>query len=408
MPYPDSAAASDDSATPLAAFSDYLETLPDYRDRREAGDDDPLDDPGRRPPNAHARHQVLRDAAVAFAANATVTRYTDLVRPAFLANTAGDPAIAFPPLIHPPDPDLGDPDSQTGAPVAPAIELLWNYWLEEGLLPETIRIITATFANRHLRDRVPVPLLGLSPLTPLHNELWAYAQDKPHRLKPRVRAALYAHEYGLTPAGRRADRVVETRTRFIPSFHRLLHTAARFFADLDDLTRQATNTYPLFIALRDCHLVLADGADNTYGAAVVTCRAEFLVMQHLLSEPDLGNFLGNPMAVHTDPWIGIVDAMAALQGWETPSGALFLDLANTGERLLLSIRLGAWAGAGIGDAQVRTWVLAFRADVDHYIAAYRAVTGVDLARQADNRPPAALLTAARASGKRRPRFRGRR
>ena len=243
MPYPDSAAASDDCATPLAAFSDYLETLPDYRDRSEgAGVRHLVDDPGGRPPSAFARHQVLRDAAVAFAANATVTRYTDLVRPAFLANTAGDPAIAFLP-DHRPDPDLGDPDSQTGAPAAPAIELLWNYWLEEGLLPETIRIITATFANRHLRDRVPVPLLGLSPLTPLHNALWAYAQDKPHRLKPRVRAALYAHEYGLTPAGRRADRVVETRTRFIPSFHRLLHTAARFFADLDDLTRQAT-TYP--------------------------------------------------------------------------------------------------------------------------------------------------------------------
>ena len=88
MPYP-AAAASDDCATPLAAFSDYLETLPDYRDRSEGAGDDSVDDPGGRPPSAFARHQVLRDAAVAFAANATVTRYTDLVRPAFLANTAG-------------------------------------------------------------------------------------------------------------------------------------------------------------------------------------------------------------------------------------------------------------------------------------------------------------------------------
>ena len=73
-----------------------------------------------------------------------------------------------------------------------------------------------------------------------------------------------------------------------------------------------------------------------------------------------------------------VDAMKKLQGWTDVTMTYFRDLARFGEQLLLSIRYGNWS-----DRQTPThaanWARDWRAEIQSYIHAYRAVTGVDLA-----------------------------
>ena len=131
----------------------------------------------------------------------------------------------------------------------------------------------------------------------------------------------------------------------------MIHHAHQFFQELDDLTVQP-DAFPLYRALRDCHLVLSQGAHNQYGEMAVAARAEFLVMQSILAEPQMREFLGGrPMTPYPEPWMDRVDTMKSIQGWTDTSIMHFHDLATLGEQLVLTIRLGNWVEADAQDAR---------------------------------------------------------
>ena len=65
----------------------------------------------------------------------------------------------------------------------------------------------------------------------------------------------------------------------------------------------------------------------------------------------------------------------------------FRDLAVFGEQLLLGIRFGAWTTVNDPE-QAANWARYWRPEVQGYIHAYRAVTGVDLTRRAERSMPA--------------------
>ncbi len=69
--------------------------------------------------------------------------------------------------------------------------------------------------------------------------------------------------------------------------------------------------------------------------------------------------------------------MKKLQGWTDINVLHFRNLATFGEQVLLSIRYGAWADA-YEPKQAANWARFWRAEVQGYVHAYRAVTGVDL------------------------------
>ena len=110
-----------------------------------------------------------------------------------------------------------------------AVELIWSYWHEEGMLVQTLNHILARFQNRRTGPGPdPMARFDLSPLRPLRNLLFEWAEDESDRLTVRRRAAEYEYEYGLSLVGRavpRAGLFVESRTTFIQAFHQLLHTA---------------------------------------------------------------------------------------------------------------------------------------------------------------------------------------
>ena len=71
------------------------------------------------------------------------------------------------------------------------LELIWNYWLEEGMLVQMINALSWRFQNRRgMGDRDPLAMLEIDPLRGLNNLLWGWVQDEEHRLydpAPRLR-----------------------------------------------------------------------------------------------------------------------------------------------------------------------------------------------------------------------------
>jgi hypothetical protein len=267
------------------------------------------------------------------------------------------------------------------------LELIWSYWQEQGMLVQTINALTLRFQNRKSFERDPLINLELDPLRPLNNLLWGFAQDEFNRLSVQRRAYEYDHHYGLTLQGKAIKnfRSVDSRSKFLEAFHNLLYRAAMFFREDDDTTIVA-DAFPLLNALREVHIILAEGAHNQFGDLPWTARREMLIMQWLLARPEIKEFLrGRHMVPYQESWMGAVDDMRRLQGWGDVTITHFHELAKYGEQILLSIRYGDWID--INDQEhARNWARYWRPEIQRYIHAYMATTGVDLSTEiTDNR-----------------------
>jgi hypothetical protein len=261
------------------------------------------------------------------------------------------------------------------------IELIWSYWHEEGMLMQTINAISQRFQNvRGFSDRNPLLNMELDPLRPLNNLLWGFVQDETDRLTVARRDLEYRHEYGLAIYGkatRALPPVAESRSKFLEAFHNLLHQTSIFYKQ-DFQTTVIADGFPLLNALKEVHLVLAQGAGNQSRDLPWTARKEMLIVQYLLARSETRDFLqSRAMVPYKEPWMPQVDAMKSLQGWSDVTVTHFRDLATFGEQLLLSIRYGDWIDVN-DENSAKNWARYWRPEVQGYMHAYRAVTGVDL------------------------------
>lgn len=337
---------------------------------------------GNGPRFGGGRYEQVRDAAREYVEDRAISDIDDLL-PSRGYERGRQEAL---------DDDFLELVADVGERALPAVELIWNYWQEEGMLVQTLNVILARFQNRRLPGRDPLARFDVAPLLPLRGLLWGFAEDETHRMTVRRRAAEYEYEYGLPLIGRAVPprgANVERRSAFLESFHQVLHQAHVLFKEIDDLTI-SPDAFPLYQSLRDCHLVLSQGSHNQYGEMAVAARAEFLVMQYLLAQAPMREFLGGrPMTPYPETWMDRVDTMKSIQGWDDVSVMHYHDLAEVGERLVLTIRLGNWVPATAGHAL--TWATMFRPHIQRYVAAYRSVTGVDLARRPNAELPATLI-----------------
>lgn len=261
------------------------------------------------------------------------------------------------------------------------VELIWSYWHEEGMLVQAKNAISLRFQNKlNPAIRNPLANLTVDPLRPLGNLLWGYVQDEQHRLTLQRRAYEYDHEYGLTLVGKAVPALqsVDSRSKFLEAFHNLLNSCMNFYKE-ENNKMVIPDAFPLLNALKEVHLILAEGAHNQFGDLPWTARAEMLMQQWLLARPEMREFLSRrPMMPYTEAWMAPVDAMKSLQGWTDVSVIHFRDLGAFGEQILLSIRYGNWND--VNDAEeARNWALYWRNEIQSYVHAYRSVTGVDLA-----------------------------
>ena len=260
------------------------------------------------------------------------------------------------------------------------IELIWSYWHEEGMLAQTVAAVSRRFQNlRGPGDRDPLAHLEIDPLRPLNNILWGYLQDEQNRLSVRRRAYEYDHHYGLTLYGKVVPRLhsADSRSKFLEGFHNLLNLGAVFFKEDNDTTVIADG-FPLLNALKEVHLTLAQGAHNQFGDLPWTARAEMLLQEWILARPEMRDFLqSRAMVPYKEAWMPQVDTMKTVQGWSDVTVTHFRDLGVYGEQILLSIRYGDWIDVNDEDS-AKNWARYWRSEIQGYLHAYRAVTGIDL------------------------------
>lgn len=276
----------------------------------------------------------------------------------------------------------------------PLIELIWSYWMEEGGLVQSMNAVGLRFQNMSTRENDPLASLEIDPLRPLNNLLWGFIQDDQHRLTIERRAYEYSHHYGFNLVGKAVPqlRPADNRSRFIEAFHILMGLCVEFFKQMDDTTVVADG-FPILNALREVHLLLSQGAHNQFRDLPTTARIEMMMQQWLLGRPEFREFLPRRnMVALPEPWMHSVESMKKLQAWGDGNTFQFWQLATTGEQVLASIRYGNWNM--ITDANnAANWANFFRPEIQTYIHAYRAVTGVDIGsvEPADPRAPSLHL-----------------
>jgi hypothetical protein len=273
------------------------------------------------------------------------------------------------------------------------LELIWSYWHEEGMLVQTMNAITWRFQNRRgAGDRDRLAILEIDPLRPLNNFIWGYVQDEQSRLSVARRTYEYGHHYGLTLLGKAVPTVrgADSRSRFLEAFHNLLLLCTVLYHGDDDTTVVADG-FPILNALKEVHLLLTQGAHNQYGDLPWTARQEMLMQEWLLARPEFREFLPSRIMVdYPEPWMDRVETMKTLQGWTDTSVMHFRDLGVFGEQILLGIRFGAWPSV-IEPEFAANWARYWRPEIQGYVHAYRAATGVDLTERVDATLPALLL-----------------
>lgn len=259
-------------------------------------------------------------------------------------------------------------------------ELIWSYWMEEGMLVHTLNAIARRFQNKRSHRGVdPLANLDLDPLRSLNNLIWGYIQDAPNRLTHVRRTFEYDHQYGLSlfAAGGVKPNSADSRSFFIEAFNNLLYRCSIFYKEADNLFK-VPDAFPVLNALREVHLLLAEGAGSQFGDLPITARTEMMMEQYILSRPEIREFLGGRIMVpYDEPWMDKVDTMKTLQGWPGASISYFRDLATFGEEIILSIRWISWSQVNNRDV-AREWALVFRDAIQRYLHCYQAVTGVDL------------------------------
>lgn len=265
------------------------------------------------------------------------------------------------------------------------LELIWSYWHEEGMLVQSLNAISMRFQNKRLRATGGDPLshLELDPLRPLNNILWGYIQEEQHRLTIPRRTYEYDHHYGLRLYGKAVPELqpADSRSKFLEAFHNLLHRCSVFYKE-DDNTMIISDAYPVLNALKEVHLLLAQGAHNQFGDLPWTARVEMLIQQWIMARPEIRDFLqSRAMVPYKEDWMPQVDTMKKMQGWTDTTVTHFGELGVFGEQILLSIRYGDWIDV-TDQMQAKNWARYWRPEIQGYIHAYRAVTGVDLTLEA--------------------------
>ncbi len=259
------------------------------------------------------------------------------------------------------------------------LELIWSYWHEEGMLVQTMNAISLRFQNKRRHAQDPLANLTLDPLRPLTNIVWGFIQDENNRLSLQRRAYEYDNQYGITLVGKAVPRLesADSRSQFIKAFHNLLYRTAMFYREDDDATITA-DAFSLLNALREVHIILAEGAHNQFGDLPWTARHEMLTMQWMLARPEMREFLRGRFSVpYQETWMGPVDDMKRLQGWTDVTITHFRELGVYGEQIVLSIRYGDWIDVN-DQEQARNWARDWRPEIQRYMHAYFAVSGVDL------------------------------
>jgi hypothetical protein len=261
----------------------------------------------------------------------------------------------------------------------PGLELIYNYWMDEGYISKTLLAITERYRNKPGRRSEKLISFTLDPLRRVNNLLMDYIKDLRNGefFTSEERSLEYQNQYGYYLHGKNHNAGVDVRSNFHTAFNKLLNECSRYFRQAYNRTIDA-DAFPVLIALQDLNIILATGNNNQAVAFTKRARIELLIEQNILNRPEIGEYLKERLMVpYKQDWMKRVDTMKSLQGWNPVSSRIFNDLAETGEMILMSVRYVDWSNIDNKDF-AEAWAGYFRNEIQLYILRYNAVTGIDL------------------------------
>ena len=366
------------SPVTYAEFRKFLEA--------EWGRGEEYDDANSWPVFGGKPYEALRSAARDFVAQAKVTSFGDLLPPGYADGKLAEAETQFPAVQLPRD---------ARTPYLPGVELIWNYWLEEGMLVQTLNVILARFQNRRLPGRDPLVRFDVTPLLPaaqppvgLRRGRDAPAHRPPSRGRVRVRVRVLAHRSrrASTAHGGRAPQRLHRdlppgavpRPPLLQGARRP-HRAGRRVPALPGAAR-----LPHRALAGHAEPVRRDGRRRTrrvHRDAEHPGRAADAGVPRRSADDALPRGVDGPGRQHeVDPGLDRHEHHAlqrpgrrSASSWSSPSGSA------TGPT------------PSVGGAEAATWAQAFRYGIQKYAAAYRTATGVDLAEEPNAEKPSTLL-----------------
>jgi hypothetical protein len=229
------------------------------------------------------------------------------------------------------------------------LELIWSYWHDAMRLDDAVDVVRG--------------LPGV-PAGSVVGRLVAGMAGDVSRTTAAERAEAYFHAYGLRLDASTPPSLLR-EGRFAPALHTLLERASRFYRDDDDTGRVA-DALPLLHALADLQNLLNEQVHPALESLVRGARRDALMALYALSRPELRPLL--PIHRHVmlpELWMPALDAIATLERWQQVSAGFFAQLAQQGERILLSVRFGSWPATADRD-QAANWARFWRAEVQGY------------------------------------------
>jgi hypothetical protein len=238
------------------------------------------------------------------------------------------------------------------------LELVWSFWLDAMRLDDALAVARG--------------LPGLPAGSTVARMLSGIAGD-PARIDAGARAEAYRHAYGLRLDAATSPTLLR-QARVPTALATLLRRAARLLRDDDDTTITADGL-PLLHALADLQNLLNEAVHPALEDVTRALRRDMLLALYALGRPELRPLL--PIRRHVvlpEPWMAAVDALATLERRPQVSAGIYARLADAGERILLSVRLGGWAQTADGERAVG-WAQFWRAELHAYALAHAIVAG---------------------------------
>jgi hypothetical protein len=252
-------------------------------------------------------------------------------------------------------------------------EMIYAYWIEKGRMISTLHAILSRFQNKqNPNGRNNLEQIAIDPLLPLSSALWNYSkyQKSSEYITADQRSYEYLYEYGVNIT---ANYPVEVRNNFMNAFHKLLAEANKYYEDAKNVWITA-DAFPVLVALKEVHRNLKWSENNQYKGVVWESRMQMIYEQMLLGQEEIQKFMCVRPIHHDEPWIDTIDTMNMLQGLSLPSASNYRDLAECGEWILLSVRLGNWNdNTGSSTQKAQAWLNTFQDEIKKYTHAYDIV-----------------------------------
>ena len=131
-------------------------------------------------------------------------------------------------------------------------------------------------------------------------------------------------------------------------------------------------------AIKDVHLLLSEGAHNQFGDLPTTARIEMLMQQWILARPEFREFLPTRvMVAYPERWMDRVDAMKNDPELDRRLRHPLPRSRGVRRAAPALDSLRGWTTV-YEPGNAVNWLRFWRSEIQGYIHAYRAATGVDL------------------------------